>query len=70
MTPTVKKFCPVWELVPCGSCIPVNSYKVNGAAKQFVLLSGWPRKHHLPQEDLAAGSTGTVGIYQLRGPLA
>ena len=70
MTPTVKKFCPVWELVPCGSCIPVNSYKVNGAANQIVLLSGWPRKHHLPQEDLAAGSTGTVGIYQLRGPLA
>lgn len=67
MTPSVKKFCPVWELVPCAACIPVNSYKVNEAAKQFVLLSGWPWKHHLLQEDLAAGSTGTVGIYQLSG---
>lgn len=70
MTSSVKKFCHVWKLVPSGACVPVNSWKVNGAAKQFALLSGWPWKHRLQQEDLAAGSTGTVGIYQPRGPLA
>lgn len=70
MTPSVQKFCPVGELVPCGACTPVNSSKVNGAAKQFALLSGWPWKHHLLQGDLAAGSTGTVGSYQPRGPRA
>lgn len=66
MTSSVKKFCHVWKRVPRRACVPVNSWKVNAAAKQFVLLSGWPWKHCLQQEDLAAGSTGTAGIYQPR----
>lgn len=66
MTSSVKKFCHVWTLVPRRACVPVNSGKVSGAAKQFVLPPGWPWKHRPQPEGSAAGSTGPGGVYQPR----
>ena len=70
MTSSVKKFCHVWKLVPRRACVPVNSWEVNGAAKQFVLPSGWPENTARSKRTWQLGQQALWGFINLGRPLA